>query len=80
MLKELSKLATGLLVQGGYMTPCGTTPMAVHAQAAMATRPDPRTRTLRRRTDAIEWLLLVPIWIATPLIAGLAIASLLRPA
>lgn len=79
MLKELSKLAVGMLFLGGYMTHFGTAPGVARAPAVEATRPDPRTRTLRRRTDVIEWLMLVPIWIATPVIVGLTIASLLSP-
>lgn len=76
MLNELSKLAAGMLFTGGHLAHCETVRTLADADTIGTHVPRPR----RYGTGAVEWLMLVPVWIATPLMVGLAAAELLRHA
>jgi hypothetical protein len=78
MLKELSKLSSGLLLMQGHVADLET---ARRLARSCATQAGGRVRAegRKRRPGLAESVMLAPIWIVTPTIVLLAAAALVHP-
>lgn len=79
MLNELSKLLVGMLLLDGHAECAGAVRSLSAASATGVPGKPPRVRS-RQRAGRLERLMLVPVWIATPLMVILAAAVLMRHA
>lgn len=79
MLRELAKLSGGMLFMHGHVANIETARRLDHGHARHAAKPAQPASRKRRLPGAAEWLMLAPIWIATPVIVFLAIAELVHP-
>lgn len=76
MLSKLSNYWTETLPASSQPAPC--TAAAADARSDADTSRPRTPRTPWRASDAIEQLMLAPVWIATPLMVVLAASDLLR--
>lgn len=78
MLKELSKLSSGLLLMQGHVADLET---ARRLFRGRTTQVDGRARVAgrKRHPGLVESAMLAPIWIVTPTIVLLAAAALVHP-